>query len=157
MALSNPLGVGAGQFPVNYTRYAIAAEVGWKTAHSIYFLILGELGFLGLGGLIFFIGSNLFANRRVLKELGTATTPAAATSRRMIAALSASVLAYAVAGAFLSATYYPHMFVLAGLLAAARRIARQGASDRTVPAAPRPMTLTLHPAIRATLGSRRAS
>jgi putative inorganic carbon (hco3(-)) transporter len=157
MALFNPLGVGAGQFPPNYARYATAGEVGWKTAHSIYFLILGELGFLGLGTLLFFIGSNLEANRRVLKRLKDIDTPEAATGRRIVAALSASLLSYAVAGAFLSATYYPHMFVLAGLLVAARRIASNQGMQTASKASPATPSLVYHPAIRAALSSGKAS
>lgn len=156
MALSNPLGVGAGQFPANYPRYAVGGEVGWKTAHSIYFLILGELGFLGLGTLIFFIVSNLVANRRVLTRLKTATSPEAMTNKRLVAALSASLLSYAVAGAFLSATYYPHMFVLAGLLVAARRMAL-ASETRAVTKTPVAPAIVYHPAIRAALSSGRAS
>jgi putative inorganic carbon (HCO3(-)) transporter len=156
MALFNPLGVGAGQFPPNFKRYATQGEVGWKTAHSIYFLILGELGFLGLAALLFYIVSNLAVNRRVLRSLKGSTSPAAVSSKRMVAALSASVLAYAVAGAFLSATYYPHMFVLAGLMVAARRIARAAESGQATPKPATP-TMTIHPALRATLGGRRAS
>ncbi len=72
MMLSNPLlGVGAGNFPPNFTRFAPGAGgVGrWKTAHSIYFLILGELGLPGFFLLIYFIGWNLDANRRLSKQL----------------------------------------------------------------------------------------
>ena len=127
MALDNPLfGVGAGMFPAKFgTVYRPPGEEAggrWKTAHSIYFLILGELGLPGIGLLLTFIFSNLAVNRRLLRELAERPGGSRSTEANLLACLSASVIAYAVAGAFLSAVYYPHMFVLAGLLVAARRI-----------------------------------
>ena len=122
MMLSNPLmGVGAGQFIVNYTRFT-PGEQRWKTAHSIYFLILGELGLPGFLLLIYVIVRNLTVNRRLSKALRARGQPATAPAVRLLACLSASMLAYAIAGAFLSATYYPHMFVFAGLMTAAQRL-----------------------------------
>ena len=128
MMLSNPLfGVGAGQFPSNYTRFA-PSEVGWKTAHSIYFLILGELGLPGFVLLLSIIFYNLAANRRLARRLSAETAVPPTRSLRLLAALSASLIAFAVAGAFLSALYYPHLYVVAGLLAAGRRVAEQEAA-----------------------------
>ena len=55
MALDYPLGVGAGNFPSSYGRHyrnfettRIGYGAGrWIAAHSIYFSVLGEYGFLG--------------------------------------------------------------------------------------------------------------
>jgi probable O-glycosylation ligase (exosortase A-associated) len=135
MALYNPLGVGAGQFPANYIRYAPEQQTHWMTAHSIYFLILGELGFLGLFTLLGYLASNVVANRRVVQQIRGAPPDVALRSTRLINALGVSLMAYAVAGAFLSAIYYPHMYVLGGLLVASRRIVRELA---LVPATSRP-------------------
>jgi probable O-glycosylation ligase (exosortase A-associated) len=158
MALHNPLGVGAGQFPANYTRYTLYKdETRWKTAHSIYFLILGEMGFIGLALLLFYIVYNLAANGRLARQVkARPPTPQTVTEARLLASLSAGLLSYALAGAFLSAAYYPHMWVLAGLLVAARRLVREGARTAEVTTlAPAPALY--HPAIRAVLGDRRAS
>jgi hypothetical protein len=46
--------------------------------------------------------------------------------------LSASMIGFAVAGAFLSAAYYPHVFVLTGLLCSARCIALVELDRRTL-------------------------
>jgi putative inorganic carbon (hco3(-)) transporter len=158
MAIYNPLGVGAGQFPANYIRYSVGSdETRWKTAHSIYFLILGELGFPGLCVLLFFIVSNLLENAKLMRELKLRPpSPEATTAARLLASLSAAVLAYAIAGAFLSAAYYPHMWVIAGLSVAGRRLVREGARQAS-PASAAVPALTYHPAIRAVLGDRRAS
>jgi putative inorganic carbon (HCO3(-)) transporter len=157
MALSNPLlGVGVGNFPPSFNRYAGKAGGRWMTAHSIYFLIMGELGFVGLLILLWFLIGNIYANRRLASEL-RARAPDQPTMPRLLASLSAAMLAYAVAGAFLSAAYYPHMFVLGGLLVAGRRIARletaaAGGSSAGAPAAPQ--GITYHWALRAVYGQR---
>jgi putative inorganic carbon (hco3(-)) transporter len=127
MAMANPiLGAGAGHFPLGYSR--IRATEGtfgrWLTAHSIYFLVLGELGIPGLAVLLTFIVGNLVANRRMHGEAGHLPPDQAATARNALASTSAALVAFATGGAFLSAAYYPHMYVLAGMLTAARHIVR---------------------------------
>jgi len=104
-------------------------QIPWLTAHSIYFLILGELGFPGIATLILIIVMNFAANRRLYKELTERGSPEALRYGQLLAALSASLLAYAVAGTFLSAAYYPHMFILGGLLVSGRRVARAALQD----------------------------
>lgn len=132
MAVDHPfLGVGAGHFPVKYgVEYRPkgfgATEIPWQTAHSVYFVILGELGFPGLGFILALIGSNLVANRRLAREIPSRDSEQTATETRLLACLSASLIAFAVGGAFLTAIYYPHVYVLAGLMVAARRLIREG-------------------------------
>ena len=122
MALRNPvLGVGAGHFPM---AYGAASESRWMTAHSIYFLLLGELGFPGLLVLLALIFSNLAANRRALAELSGLPPEIASRYSNLLACSSASLLGFAVGGAFLSAAYYPHLYVLTGILVCARQAVR---------------------------------
>jgi putative inorganic carbon (HCO3(-)) transporter len=151
MALDHPLlGVGAGHFPVKFgVEYRPAgAHMPWLTAHSIYFLILGELGLPGIGALIFFFGSNFVANRRLIVRLTKQASPESRRHAQLLAALSASLLGYAIAGAFLSAAYYPHMFVVAGLLVSGRRLARAGLAEVLAKAPAAAPALTCHPAMR---------
>jgi putative inorganic carbon (hco3(-)) transporter len=127
MAVANPiLGAGAGHFPLAYG--AIRRGQGdpgrWMTAHSIYFLMLGELGVPGLAVLLAFIFGNLIANRRMLRETRQLPPGQASTARNALACTSAGLMAFATGGAFLSAAYYPHMYVLAGLLGATRHAVR---------------------------------
>lgn len=134
MALDHPLlGVGPGQFPTTHGMYYSGDDVGaqgeWKTAHSIYFLILGELGFPGLLLLLLFISLNLAANRRVQREVERSNDDQKIRNARLLTCVSASLIAYAVNGAFLSAVYYPHMYVLGGLLLAARSSVHQSVSS----------------------------
>ena len=123
MAAHNVFGVGAGNFPNNFPKYrGEDAPVRWMTAHSMYFLILGELGILGLLMLVKLIFGNVRANARLRRELLNKTTgpPDLKNSEAMLRFMSASVIGFAVAGAFLSVAYYPHIFVLTGLMVAAR-------------------------------------
>ena len=95
------------------------------TAHSVYFLLLGELGLPGIGVLLFLIFYNLIANRKLQRELRDFDPDRTLTAANLLACTSASIVAFAVAGAFLSAAYYPHLYVIAGLLAASRHVVRQ--------------------------------
>ena len=130
MCIDHPLwGVGAGMFPVSFgTIYRPAEHMPWLTAHSMYFLLLGELGIPGVLVLLGLIFGNLRANRRVMR----ARDAVAGDKRlglfpqgpnRMLYLLSASMVGFAVCGAFLSVAYYPHLFVLTALMVSARAVA----------------------------------
>ncbi|MGA6826480.1 O-antigen ligase family protein [Nitrospira sp. NS4] len=131
MAADNPiLGVGVGHFPVKFgVEYRPAGvgtdEMPWLTAHSSYFLILGELG---LPGIIFFVGlivTNFRSGERMLRAMKMHSAERLATNRRLMIALNASLVGFAVGGAFLSAVYYPHIYFLAALLECGREICRK--------------------------------
>lgn len=131
MAADHPLlGVGAGHFPVKYgVEYRPEGygknEIAWQTAHSSYFLLLGELGIPGLIFLLAIIISNLMAGERMLREIDTRVTERDVTSRNLVIALNASMLAFAIGGAFLSAAFVPHIYLLAALLECGRDICRK--------------------------------
>lgn len=119
MATTHPLtGVGTGHFPVSIGRFQDEIP-GDLTAHSMYFLILGELGFPGIIFLLSILLTNLFRNRRLMKQArGSPDDPTAQEFARLFFLISGSVIAFSVAGAFLSVTYYPHLYVLAALCSA---------------------------------------
>jgi len=132
MAVDNPvLGVGVGNFAVAYgTKYKPPEAINsWKTAHSIYFLVLGELGFTGIILLLGLIISNILQNERIRKVLEARAGPEPSIEVkqqvRQLNLFTCAVIGFASAGAFLSAAYYPHIFVLTGLLIAARALALQ--------------------------------
>jgi O-antigen ligase len=110
----NPiLGVGAGNFP---------AWNGGLTAHSIYFLALGELGIPGGVFAVAFVLGNFRRNRRSAKAAKEGSTPNSEEIQFLFLHLAASTVGLGVAGAFLSALYYPHIFILGGLSFAAHAI-----------------------------------
>jgi probable O-glycosylation ligase (exosortase A-associated) len=132
MALDNPiLGVGAGGFPIAFgTTHRPPEIVGpmpWLTAHSSYFLVFGELGFPGIVAFMALViggfRSTMAVRQRVVQApTGSRLTNGVVTSQALYL-MSAGMIGFAVAGAFLSAAYYPHIFVLTALLYCARTIA----------------------------------
>lgn len=131
MVVDHPItGVGVGHFPVKYgVEYrpegVSSSDIPWQTAHSSYFLILGELGIPGIIFLLAIIISNMRAGERTLREMKTRVTERDDTCRNLIVAMNASLVAFAVGGAFLSAAYYPHIYLLAALLECGRDFCKQ--------------------------------
>ncbi len=122
MALENPiLGVGAGQFPMKFgsgeygSFETSSAHVKWTTAHSIYFLILGELGFPGIIFLLSIIISNLWSNENRISGLKKYDMELAFVYQRLFVCLNATLIGFAVGGTFLSALYYPHIYIIVAL------------------------------------------
>lgn len=143
MAADHPfIGVGAGHFPVKYGVEYRPEGVGrtdipWQTAHSSYFLILGELGIPGIIFLLMIISSNFIAGERMSREMKTRLTERDITCRNLVVALNASMVAFAVGGAFLSAPYYPHIYMLAALLECGRDLCKKTLVSEAVDRSPR--------------------
>lgn len=122
MAKDHPIsGVGSGQFGMMYSNRYRPPDYGhdtmrWLTAHSIYFLTLGELGLPGMLFLFAMIVGSLRLNGRRLRDIDNLPSDARETQRRLLMCANTSLIAFAVGGAFLSAIYYPHIYVLAGIM-----------------------------------------
>jgi probable O-glycosylation ligase (exosortase A-associated) len=129
MAADHPLlGVGSGHFPVKYGAeyYPPDAERGpWLTAHSIYFLILGELGIPGIVFLVAVVFGSLWRVDRRIVRLKRDTAAQQRRRRRLLLAVNSAMIGYGAAGAFLSALYYPHLFVLLALYNAVEEVERR--------------------------------
>ncbi|MEQ8205162.1 MAG: hypothetical protein RIA65_03220, partial [Woeseia sp.] len=91
----------------------------WLTAHSMYFLVIGELGIPGFVCLM----ALLFGNYRRLNRLRIRARgsphPEVASFERLFLMLNAALISFCIGGAFLSVAYYPHIFVLSGIIVAA--------------------------------------
>ena len=127
MVADHPLtGVGAGHFPVKYgAEYRPPGigrtEIPWSTAHSVYFLVLGELGIPGILVCLALILPNLVRNEKVMRILASKKdTEVRLLDKRLFVCLNSSMIGFAVGGVFLSAIYYPHLYVLAGLMEVGR-------------------------------------
>jgi len=117
MFKANPfLGVGAGNFP--NTVHLYQHKTSWWTgnekslsgrvSHSLYFQILPELGLVGIlifGYIIFYLPLKLL---KLCKRLDM-TEPCQLQIKLLCQALIASMAVYAIAGAFISVAYYPHI------------------------------------------------
>jgi hypothetical protein len=117
MFKANPiLGVGAGNFP--NTVHLYQHKTSWWTgrerslsgrqAHSIYFQVLPDLGLVGLS--IYFYIMCILPLRllRMTKRFDTAD-PSQLQLKLFCQALIASMAVFAIAGAFISVAYYPHI------------------------------------------------
>jgi probable O-glycosylation ligase (exosortase A-associated) len=123
------LGVGAGLFPIKYESDYQRGKIykQKKTAHSMYFLALGELGIPGMFFVLSFVIINFFKNERIIRQMKHLDREAVSLEDiSLIVYLNASLVGFSVAAMFLSVLYYPHIFVLAGLMASARSIVGEG-------------------------------
>jgi len=146
MARDHPLfGVGPGQFAVMFgAKYKPRDYIGpHLTAHSSYFLVLGELGVPGfvilIGIVVIGVVTTMKLRRRLLQSGTDPPNPETIALTTLLLMMSASMIGFAVAGAFLSATYYPHVFVLTGLLCSARCIALAELDKQTLATCAEPL------------------
>lgn len=128
MAIDHPLlGVGAGHFPTAYGRYKVGGPPR-MTAHSIYFLVLGELGLPGVVTLMALVFGSPMAllslRRRVIATIHGPPMNWQLEAERFLCMLAAGCVGFAAAGAFLSVAYYPHLFVLTAATSSARLIVK---------------------------------
>lgn len=117
-------------------------EFSPKAAHSIYFEILGDLGFIGLAIFLFIISHAVWSRWRIVGIIGK-NRPELIWARDMADMLLLSILAYTVGGAAVSLGYFEVIYMVIMLMELLRlhviretRIA--GGKVRTV-AAPRGM------------------
>lgn len=127
MAIDHPLGVGAGNFNSAYGRFYRSDDffsARWISPHSIYFLTLGEYGFLGLLVLLAILFLNFNQNRRSQAYLRGIEEPPISPLWPMC--INMSLVAYAVGGAFLGGVNYPHIYMLTALTIGAKVMAGSG-------------------------------
>lgn len=117
MFKANPiLGVGAGNFPNTVNLYI--SKTSWWTGreknlsgrqtHSLYFDVISELGSIGVliyGYIMFWLPLKLL---KFCKRFDV-SNPKQQQIKLFCQALIASMAAYAIAGAFISVAYYPHI------------------------------------------------
>ncbi len=124
MAKKYPLtGVGTGHFAVALGTEFRPPEFGdenqpWLTAHSMYFLVLGELGIPGFLCFMAILTGCYFGLRRLRSRTIKGDIAEHAEFSLLFLMLSTSLIAFCIGGAFLSVTFYPHIFILSGLIVA---------------------------------------
>jgi putative inorganic carbon (hco3(-)) transporter len=150
IALDRPLtgaGFDAVQDPRIWTIYArdlgdpTSMVSGWSAphaAHSIYFQILGDLGFPGLGFFLLILlngFASAWAVPRAVKR-APAGRPDLRWAVDLAFALELSLVGYAVAGGALSLAYLEPFYVLVTVLAVLRRSVMAELAGETVIASP---------------------
>ena len=134
VALQSPwLGGGFRVFVLNNIRHGAGGSSEYLNAHSIYFEVLGELGFLGLAlFLALLLGGMLTAGRLMRRER---ERPDLHELARLGAALQVSLVGYAVGGALLNMAFFELFYHLLAILIVADRLSLAAPAPRAEPAA----------------------
>lgn len=124
MALRRPLtGIGPGCFPLAFAGFGYSVPgIPTMNAHSLYFQALGELAWPGLALLLGLMWALFRDNQADIKAISPEAGDEQTDRRRLLICTTTSLVAFAVAGAFLSVLYYPHLYVLSGIILAARTV-----------------------------------
>lgn len=125
-------GVGAGNFSTAYgLKYRPPeAHTMWRATHSIYYECLAELG---AAGCIFFCALIALTYRDLIKVVRMRPAGAKSAWEQRVALGTAIALSgYLVGGAFLSALFYIHPYLLAALAVCLERTAREHAGVQRI-------------------------
>ena len=128
-----PLGVGfsGADDPRIFNHYFPGAVT--HVAHSIYFQVLGDHGFIGLAIYLCILALAFWNTFQIMKV--TKGKLEFAWARDLAAMIQLSLLAFCTGGAALSVAYYDLFIIYIGLLPAIRELVSQPAATRKVVAA----------------------
>ena len=137
MAVGDPLGVGAGNFNTAYGREYRPQQVDeriyspsrWISPHSVYFLVLGEYGIIGLITILILLYNNYRDNQAQIKinEIAKKRNSDAYSLPLLPKYLNTSLVAFSVGGAFLGGINYPHIYILTALILRVKQMNQEGA------------------------------
>jgi probable O-glycosylation ligase (exosortase A-associated) len=135
VAFVYPLGVGYNAArPELFALYSPYQDLGTPAAHSIYFQVLGNHGFVGL---FLFIGihlNTLFTARKV--RLAVKHIPQARWAADLAGMCQTALIGYAVGGAFLSLAYFDLPYYLMSLMVLCDRWVQRKGWETDPPYAP---------------------
>lgn len=129
MFKDNPvLGVGAGNYPWNSNRYfhysrhfdPTARNRSGRQSHSLYFTLIPETGLVGIFIFISILVKIYVRARKMIKDSISNSDPDKSQLFYVLASkiTLAALVAYLVAGVFISVLYYPVFWFLCGFFAA---------------------------------------
>jgi len=101
-------------FPWFYTGDALPNPSYGRAAHSVYFQVLGDHGFVGFGLYLAFLAGAFLKAGQVARAAARRGAPA--WIRTLAAMLQLSIFAFSLGGAALSFAYFDLIFALAGLV-----------------------------------------
>jgi probable O-glycosylation ligase (exosortase A-associated) len=137
VALGHPwFGGGFRVFVLNQIRHGAGGHSDYLNAHSIYFEVLGELGFLGLALFLAILSGALLTAGRLMQL--ERYRPDLHDLARLGAAVQVSLVGYAVGGALLNMALFELFYHLLAILIVADRLART-APQATVAAPAEPI------------------
>jgi len=126
LASDNFMGGGLGAFSKDLFQYYAPNPSDFHDAHSIYFEVLGEQGFVGL---ILFLLMGMFSwfnSMFIIKE--AKNIPDLDWAENLAKMLQVSLVGYAVGGAFLGLAYFDLPYHILALLILTREIVEKETS-----------------------------
>lgn len=146
IAAHRPLGGGFSAVKLDWIVRQFPTEGGLTTtgraAHSIYFEVLGDHGFIGLGLYLSLIAAAVFNIFRVIAL--TKRRPDLVWANQLARMLLVSIVAFLVGGTALSMAYYDGALIILALTACLPRVVGQ-VSAAAAPQPVRPRWLTARP------------
>jgi len=105
------LGVGAGVYEIAFGVKYGGKSGPWFSAHNAYIQIVAETGILGI---LFYLGLMFYIYRQT--TLLTKSFKEDSYFKSICMSLKGALLAYAAGSIFLSVGYYPHLYLLLGIV-----------------------------------------
>ena len=138
LANSRPfVGGGFGAFAKNYTNTAREefTDSYWN-AHSIYFQVLGEHGYVGLLLFLALLGGSFFKAGQIARR--TRGDPELKWAHDLASMLQVSVVAYAIAGAFQNLQFFDLVYHIFAIIIALGAVVKQTEEGKSRVAIDRP-------------------
>ncbi|MDR3535031.1 MAG: putative O-glycosylation ligase, exosortase A system-associated [Acetobacteraceae bacterium] len=133
-ASGHPFGGGFSSFVIDHIELPGGEILFSRAFHSIYFEVLGEQGWVGLGMFLTIAGSTIFGLRRVAKR--TRNVPHLAWCAEMSDALQSGLMVFLSAGAFVGIAFQPMFWYFIAMSISLRqyvgRVEREHAVKPTV-------------------------
>lgn len=129
IATQRPTGGGFASIEHDWVAQAFPTPGGLTSglaAHSVYFQVLGDHGFIGLALFLSVIASALFNTAMVIRA--TRSRPDMRWANQLARMLQVGIIAYMVGGAALSMAYYDGFLIVIILTAALYQTVKQGSS-----------------------------
>ena len=131
LASARPLGGGFWAFRYEMFQLYAPNPYDWRDAHSIYFKVLGEHGFIGFG-LFMLLGLLTWLSATRLVR-ATRAIPEMRWLGDLAAMVQASIVAYATAGAFLGLSYFDYYYNLVMIIIIGKVILERHLAERALP------------------------
>jgi len=125
-----PIGGGFAMWTESvYARYSPNPNMMALVAHSIYFHVLGDHGFIGLALFLLVFGLAWLDGSWVIRQ--TKNKPEFVWAYDLASMCQVSLVGYAVGGAFLSLTYFDLPYYLVVILVVLRRLIGENSATNT--------------------------
>ncbi len=133
-AITHPLGGGFAAYLIDHIELPGGAIEFGRAFHSIYFEILGEQGWVGLGMFLVLAGSTVLGLRRLARR--TRAVPHLAWCAEMSDALQSGLMVFLAAGAFVGIAFQPMFwYFIAMSISLQQYVARVERESAVTPAA----------------------